>query len=103
LADIGGTNVRFAIAEAAGAAPSRVTVLRTADYPNLATAAAAYLADLGRDRTAPPAGAALAIAAPITEVRSGPIRLTNSAFTIDAAALGKRLGLQALWLVNDFE
>lgn len=103
LADIGGTNVRFALAEEAGATPTDIAVLRTAHHPDLADAAATYLAGIGRDREAAPAGAALAIAAPADPARQKPVRLTNSAFTIDAAALARRIGLEAFWVVNDFE
>jgi glucokinase len=103
LADIGGTHVRFALADRPGGEPACIDVLDTAEHPDLATAAESYLAEVGRERRAPPASAALAIAAPAAEARRGPVRLTNSAFVIDAAALGPRLGLSALWVVNDFE
>ncbi len=64
--DLGGTNVRFAIAEVAA---GRVTALgppvtlHTGDYASLTTAWAAYAAQAGRGL---PRAAALAVACPIT-------------------------------------
>jgi glucokinase len=106
LADVGGTNVRFAIGEAAHAPPSLVRVLPTAAHATLTEAALAYLALVGQPGSgsfARPTSAAFAIATPIEAARTGPVRLTNTDFAIDSRDLIDRLRLQALWLVNDFE
>ena len=109
LADVGGTNIRFAIAEQAHALPAHVRVLSTKDHAGLAEAAQAYLAAIGRHLPGSsgglprPASAACAVATPVAAARRGPVRLTNTDFTIDGAGLLEHLGLQALWLANDFE
>jgi glucokinase len=114
LADVGGTQLRFAIAEAAHAAPGLIRVLRTADHRSLTEAAQAYLALVGRSGggvagtgagrgAGRPASAAFAVAAPVAAARLGPVRLTNIDFTIDGAELLACLDLAALWIVNDFE
>ncbi|MCU0926835.1 MAG: glucokinase, partial [Hydrogenophaga sp.] len=63
LADVGGTNARFAWQAEPAAAISDVRVLRCADHPTLQAAMHAYLTGLDRGR---PAAAAIAIANPIT-------------------------------------
>ncbi len=99
LADAGGTHIRFARTLAAGAAPIDIETVATADYPTMAAAATAYRTPAaGPER--PFASAAVAVAAPITD---GRIRLTNTAFTIDARAMQHELGLAGVTLVNDFE
>lgn len=111
LADVGGTQLRFAIAEHAHAAPCLVRVLRTDAHGSLTEAAQAYLALVGREgEAASPAGpgsrpgsAAFAVATPVAAARLGPLRLTNLDFVVDGPDLLSRLGLAALWLVNDFE
>ena len=107
LADVGGTRIRFTIAESGHAAPGEVEVMRSADFRSLTQAAQAYLALVGRDGRAgqppAPASAALAVATPVQAVRSRPVKLTNIDFTIDAADLLASLRLASLWIVNDFE
>ncbi|MFC6929881.1 glucokinase [Actinomadura yumaensis] len=73
VADVGGTNARFALIAGPGAAPERIGTLRTRDYPGLAEAAAAYL-----ERHAPDVrldAACLAVAGPVA---NGRFRLTNA-------------------------
>jgi glucokinase len=105
LADVGGTNIRFAICPAAQAAPVMLRVLPTAAHGSLTEATQAYLALVGQQQSGleRPATAAVAVATPIAAARSGAVRLTNTAFTIDGRDLIGRLALEALWLVNDFE
>lgn len=115
LADVGGTQLRFAIAEAPRASPTLVRVLRTADHRSLDVAAQAYLAQIGRgagespacsagrSRSCRPLSAALAVATPAEPARLRPVRLTNTDFEIDGPGLVSSLGLTALWIVNDFE
>jgi glucokinase len=97
--DLGGTNVRFAIAEVAGGAVVTLgppTTLQTGAYPSLASAWAAYAAQAGR---ALPRAAGLAVACPITgEI----LKLTNSPWILRPATLAEELGVDLLTLVNDF-
>ena len=71
IADIGGTNARFALLLAGSDAPSRERVLACADYPDPATAIEAYLAGAEAPR---PREAAIALATPITGDR---VKMTN--------------------------
>jgi glucokinase len=118
LADIGGTKVRFAIAAAEHAPPTLVEVLQTAEHRSLTDAAQAYLALIGGELAAgsrasgdsgsslgmaAPVSAAFAVATPVAGADRGPLRLTNTDFTIDATDLLARLRLETLWIVNDFE
>ncbi|MGE5547544.1 MAG: glucokinase [Solirubrobacterales bacterium] len=95
IADIGGTNVRFALVRP-GTAPSDVMAMRCADYPGPAEAAKAYLALVGGEA---PQRAALAVASPVTGDR---IDLTNSAWNFSVDAVRRDLGLERLDVVNDF-
>jgi glucokinase len=97
--DLGGTNVRFAVAEVAKGVVRSLgpaTTLHTADHSSLAMAWAAYAGHAGRRL---PRAASLAIACPINgEV----LKLTNSPWIIRPATLKEELGVDFLTLVNDF-
>ncbi len=103
LADIGGTNARFAWVAQAGAPVEQVRTLPVAAHPGPAAAVRAYLDALrepdGR-RGSPPACAAFAVATPVT---GDEVRFTNSAWTFSIDALRRELGLARLAVVNDFE
>jgi glucokinase len=93
IGDIGGTQARFALAEAGRFGP--VVAQRVADHATPLAAMRAALAELG------PAGSALlAIAGPI---EGDLARLTNGAWAFDARALADSLGLASVRLVNDLE
>lgn len=95
LADIGGTNARFALASAAG----EVTAIRnlaTADHASLLDAARAYLAETG----ARPTQGAFAVAGPVS---GDEVRLTNLAWRFSVAEVRDALGFERLALLNDFE
>ena len=96
LADVGGTNARFAWQVDAGAPVTDVQVLPCADFPTLQTAMHAYLDGLGRGR---PAMAAIAIANPIT---GDQVRMTNHHWAFSQAAVKAEFGLTHLRLLNDF-
>ena len=93
LADVGGTNVRFAVLR--GTALGPVTHLEVADHASFADAMAAYLAAAGTVR-----GAVLAVAGVVTGERCP---LTNNDWIVDAVELRARFGLTAVHIVNDFE
>jgi len=106
LADVGGTNVRFALARPAAAAPLRLDTLRAyrvADHPSLSAAARTYLHDLAEfapePATPPPAHAMLALAG---RIEGDTAQLTNHSWLIHAPRLRDDLGLDAVRLVNDF-
>ncbi len=98
LADLGGTNVRFALARTAEPAPlvmDSIRAFRVADFPWFADAARAYLAQVG----ARPRHGVIAAAGP---VRGSEVQLTNHAWRISAPQLEQELGLDSIRLVNDF-
>ncbi|HEX8612042.1 MAG TPA: glucokinase [Telluria sp.] len=100
LADIGGTNARFALESAPGQV-GLIDVLPCANYPTLADALRAYLASpkvvaAGVERLR---HAALAIANPIT---GDLVRMTNHHWEFSIAALRVECGFETLEVVNDF-
>jgi glucokinase len=96
VADIGGTNARFAISDADGAL-HEVRVLHSAKFPKIDDAITAYLADLKRPR---PAQACFAVACPA----KGPeIKLTNSSWRFAKADLRQAFGFERFVVINDFE
>jgi glucokinase len=95
LADIGGTNARFALARADEIGP--IATLRTTEHEDAGAAIRAFL-----DRaqlSSPPQTAALACAGP---VENGRVQLTNSDWHIDAEQVCSELGFEDVILVNDF-
>ena len=99
VADIGGTNARFAIASVAAAGTIDIgepIVLGTSDYVSLQTAWDEYERRAGRVL---PRAAAFSIAAPIT---GQVLRMTNNSWVIDTAALDRQLGLDRATVLNDF-
>lgn len=93
IADIGGTNARFALADAEGTRD--VQVLPVADFPDFAPALAAYL---GEGRAV--SSGAIAAAGPRD---GGAVRLTNAPWRIDAAEVGQALGGVPVRVLNDLE
>ncbi|MBL8329455.1 MAG: glucokinase [Rubrivivax sp.] len=96
LADIGGTNARFAWQAQAGAAVEQVRTLSCADHATLDHAIQRYLQDTGQP--VPPA-CAIAIA---TAVVGDQVAMTNHHWAFSIAALKAQLGLQQLLVINDF-
>jgi glucokinase len=96
VADIGGTNARFGLIEAPGAAPSRVQVVPCRDYPGLSEAADAYLT---RYAGARPTAGCVAVAAAI---QSGSFQMTNAHWSGTIAQIQGDLGFEYLELINDF-
>lgn len=95
VADIGGTNARFALATPDGYIEAE-RILSGADYPDLVQAAAAYL----RDAPAPrPRRAAVAVATPVT---GDWIQFTNNSWSFSTEAARQALGLERLLILNDF-
>jgi glucokinase len=97
LADIGGTNARFAIERGPGRIEDSAT-LACADYPSLVDAVRAYLARPGL-HDAGVRHAAVAIANP---VEGDLVKMTNHVWQFSIAAARTALGLDTLLVVNDF-
>jgi glucokinase len=102
VADIGGTNARFALVHEAHGAVADVVSMRCTDYPSAADAARAYLSQVGAryGRELHPAVAGFAVA---TAIHGDTVTLTNSPWTISAPATARALGARELHLFNDFE
>lgn len=101
LADIGGTNARFALARLDARQAlclDSVQQLPVADFPSLAEAAAHYLAGTGL-RGGDVAAAVFAVAG---RVDGDHACITNSPWVIEGAATRAALRLPRLRLVNDF-
>ena len=96
LADIGGTNIRFA-AQVAGHPPGDTAVFATGDFPGPQAAINAYLARLGV--VGSPRAVALAIACPVAGDR---VEMTNNRWSFSIEDLRRRLGVPVLKVVNDF-
>ncbi len=97
LADIGGTNARFALARR-GRDPYAFHVLRTRDYGGPAQAIAAYLRRKARSRL--PETAVIAVAGPIT---GDVINLTNAPWKFSIEDLRRASNIDDLHALNDFE
>ncbi len=96
LADIGGTNARFAWRSQPSAPMTHRQVLACADFAGPAEAIRAYL----RDAQVPmPKSAALAMAVPVV---TDWVQMTNSSWAFSIEALCADLGLQKLLVLNDF-
>lgn len=97
IADIGGTNARFALTDLAAPAPGVLheKTYTDADFGSLGEAARHYLDATG----ARPARAALAVASPI---EGDAVTLTNRDWSFRRGELQASLGLVELQLINDF-
>jgi len=94
LADIGGTNARFALF-----ANGAITAIRTLDANQYPTPAHAVRAYLKQSQSAPLDAAAIAIAAPLL---GDEVHMTNNPWRFSIAALRSELGLRRLIVLNDF-
>lgn len=98
LADIGGTNARFALFDGVTIRDERV--LRCADFPRLVDAIEHYLQTVGVSEGAlRPVQSAVAIAGPIS---GDHIRMTNHVWEFSAAATRRELHFERLIFLNDF-
>lgn len=98
--DLGGTHVRFALAEVAGGKVTTLSepvTLRSGDYDGIPAAWAEFERVCGAGM---PKKAALSVAGPVI---NGAVKLTNLPWRIERARLERELGLERLVLVNDFE
>jgi glucokinase len=96
LADIGGTNARFAWQSGPGDAMEQVLNLPCAEHGSLADAVHHYLHRIGRPV---PPDCAVAIANPVVGDR---VAMTNHHWAFSIRGLKAQLGLERLLVVNDF-
>lgn len=99
VADIGGTNARFAIArrDSRGTiALSDHATLQSADFPSFEAAFRHYAQRL----ESMPHSGVFALASPVATEE---IKLTNNPWVLRRSGLAQRLGLAHVTLVNDFE
>jgi glucokinase len=99
LADLGGTNVRFALADAASSDPlllDSVRRYRVKDFETLADTIRQYFADTGHIATQ-------AIIAAAGRIANGEtVKITNNPWAVSAHGLQEQLGFERVRLVNDF-
>lgn len=95
LADIGGSNARFALETGPGVIED-ILVLANAQYPTLEDALKSYLAQVGARRVA---HAAIAIANPLN---GDWVAMTNCHWAFSIEATRQALGFATLLLLNDF-
>ena len=96
VADIGGTNARFALVEDGGYTPQHERTLACANYSSLIDAVLAYLADISHPM---PATASLAIATPVSGDR---VVMTNHVWDLSVRETRDALGLESLKVLNDY-
>lgn len=97
VADIGGTNARFALTRAPGEPPRLVTKLATAAHATPEAALNEAIAACGEAR---PRAAILCAAGPVTGRTA---RLTNAPWHFDGPKIAEACGLEQGLLLNDFE
>jgi len=95
VGDIGGTNARFALLDAAGQ-PQSTRTLRTDDFPSLAAAMQTYLDEQRVDSVNQ---AAIAVATPVVGDK---VKLTNNHWSFSIEDTRTRMALHRLHVVNDF-
>jgi glucokinase len=95
LADIGGTNARFALETGPGVLED-IIVLPCASHPTLEAAMRSYLAEVGSHAVA---HAAIGIANPVT---GDWVQMTNHHWAFSIEATRQALELTSLIVINDF-
>ena len=96
VADVGGTNARFAIADLETLALADIEEFQCTRHSSLVEAMRAYLDRLDD----PPAEAAIAVAGPVVDDR---VSLTNSAWSFTKVELCSRTGLNSVLVLNDIQ
>ena len=97
LGDIGGTYARFALVMGDGSPITHPVTLPTGQFPDLATAASAYLQRVSQVTVRQ---ACIAIANPID---GDVLKMTNNPWQFSIKATQQRLGLHSLLMINDWE
>jgi glucokinase len=97
IGDIGGTNVRFALADARRPGFSELATFQCADYDSVELAIADYLKIVDSSK---PDVICLAAAGPVVDQH---IRMTNNNWTISVDSLVDEFSTSDVQLLNDFE
>lgn len=97
VGDIGGTNARFALANANEPGFSREKAYRCADFASAELAIRAYLKQV---KAARPKAICIAAAGPIVD---GGVRFTNNTWSIETSDLRNEFDTASVRLLNDFE
>ncbi len=97
IADIGGTNARFALADSAAPGFSKEQTLQCADFPSVEAAIQHYLDDIGARG---PDVICLAAAGPVV---GNHIKVTNNHWVLTVDDLSQAFATDAVRLMNDFE
>lgn len=97
VADIGGTNARFALIQSPASVTQLCGQVATADYASIQAAIAHVVAEAG---CAAPKSAVLAVAGPVTGDR---VALTNAHWVLEPIEIIANLGLSQVIILNDFE
>jgi glucokinase len=96
IADIGGTNARFALVDEGSTHPQHERTLSCSNYRTLVDAVLAYLEDVSQEM---PETASLAIATPVSNDR---VVMTNHIWDLSLEQTRKTLGLKSLKVLNDY-
>ncbi len=99
VADIGGTNARFALAASGAEGRPQIQSVHefaVTQFNSLAEAMAHYLAHVGAPS---PQRAVIAVASPIT---GDEIKLSNNPWSFSIQALQRQVGLAGIRVINDF-
>lgn len=96
VADIGGTNARFALVDHSNPELIDARNLVCAEYDSIVDAISAYLEDVSAEQ---PVRAAISIASPITGDR---LAMTNHIWQFSASETRSALGLDSIKLLNDY-
>ena len=97
IADIGGTNARFALADVDAPGFTNEEILKCADFPSVEAAIQQYLEQLGAGS---PEVICLAAAGPLVDDR---INITNNHWVLAVDDLSEAFATDAIRLMNDFE
>ena len=97
--DVGGTNIRFGLAETETAPLSHIQNLTCADYPSIENAIDAYLGSLPSDVTRQIGIACIAVAGPMM---GDHVDVTNNHWQFSKRNLSARLPGNGLLVINDF-
>ena len=96
VADIGGTNARFALVDGVELTPIEPRNLHCADYPTLVDAVNSYLEQVALGR---PLKAVMSIASPVT---GDELSMTNHIWSFSVRETREVLGLRYLKVLNDY-
>lgn len=94
VGDFGGTNARFAVWHNGGHL-EKIVNWRCADFPSLADALEAYLAEVHESI---PKAAAIAVGGPVTK---DAVRFTNSEWSFSISALRSQFAFEPFLVIND--